>query len=241
MTIRVKLVILMASFIAAIVLVVSFMACHAYEDSDQIAVSGSKTTVQSVTSYVSLFFRSDEENSAFAAILPQTVAAGAASFPCPPERAQNAHPSENEPPGNRTGQTLERLAQSSPSYLAVGLGDMNGGFMEYPPIDYPGSFDPRDRPFFQAAIASSSGGAAQAKTEAMLAVADSLDEAIRVISEASGALSTQIEQSDRIASESAQRLTEAAASTTEMNATVRKVARNVSTSSQFSGETRAKA
>lgn len=120
-TIRVKLVILMASFIAAIVLVVSFMACHAYEDSYQIAVSGSKTTVQSVTSYVSLFFRSDEENSAFAAILPQTVAAGAASFPCPPERAQNAHPSENEPPGNGTGQTLERLAQSSPSYLAVGL------------------------------------------------------------------------------------------------------------------------
>ena len=89
--------------------------------------------------------------------------------------------------------------------------------------------------------AEEAGAAARAKTEAMLAVADRLDEAIRVISAASGSLSVQIEQSDRMASQSAQRLTEAAAAINEMDATVREVARNVSTTTQFSGDTRAKA
>ena len=74
-TIRAKLISLMASFIAAIVLVVSFMAYYAYKDSYQIAVSGSKTTVQSVTNYVSLFFNTAEDNSAFLAGLPQTAEA----------------------------------------------------------------------------------------------------------------------------------------------------------------------
>ncbi len=89
--------------------------------------------------------------------------------------------------------------------------------------------------------AEEAGAAARTKTEAMLAVADRLDEAIRVISTASGSLSVQIEQSDRMASQSAQRLTEAAAAINEMDATVREVARNVSTPTQFSGDTRAKA
>ena len=471
----------MASFIAAIALVVSFMAYYAYEDSYQIAVSGSKTTVQSVTNYVSLFFNTAEDNSAFLAGLPQTAeAAGHLPSHVGLSASKTHTRREMSPQALELDKILEQLAESSSSYLAVGLGSADGGFLEYPPIAYPAGFDPRKRPWYQSAVdsgtgaahsvyltaagtpvcsfvhtvkdggrtagvsyievslptlsksisameigrtgrltlidssgiivatrntealfskvadkkmpgldtiyampngvhmaevngrdvlvnifsdqrgwkyiyaidadevfegtyamlrisvifslvmavavfilgalilrsinrplgllsstsetiadgdiqaalpdrtlfsgellslyesfakmlahinetlrrsqeseqkahseeekarasmlrAEEAGAAAQAKTEAMLGVAESLDEAIRVISDASGALSVQIEQSDRIASESARSLAEAATAINEMNATVQEVARNVSSTSQFSGETRAKA
>ena len=480
-TIRAKLINLMASFIAAIALVVSFMAYYAYEDSYQIAVSGSKTTVQSVTNYVSLFFNTAEDNSAFLAGLPQTAeAAGHLPSHVGLSASKTHTRREMSPQALELDKILEQLAESSSSYLAVGLGSADGGFLEYPPIAYPAGFDPRKRPWYQSAVdsgtgaahsvyltaagtpvcsfvhtvkdggrtagvsyievslatlsksisameigrtgrltlidssgiivatrntealfskvtdkkmpgldiiyampngvhmaevngrdvlvnifsdqrgwkyiyaidadevfegtyamlrisvifslvmavavfilgalilrsinrplgllsstsetiadgdiqaalpdrtlfsgellslyesfakmlahinetlrrsqeseqkahseeekarasmlrAEEAGAAAQAKTEAMLGVAESLDEAIRVISDASGALSVQIEQSDRIASESARSLAEAATAINEMNATVQEVARNVSSTSQFSGETRAKA
>ena len=480
-TIRAKLISLMASFIAAIVLVVSFMAYYAYKDSYQIAVSGSKTTVQSVTNYVSLFFNTAEDNSAFLAGLPQTAeAAGHLPSHVGLSASKTHTRREMSPQALELDKILEQLAESSASYLAVGLGSTDGGFLEYPPIAYPAGFDPRKRPWYQSAEdsgtgaaysvylnaagtpvcsfvhtvkdgggitgvsyievslatlsksisameigrtgrltlidpsgiivatrnaealfskvadkkmpgldtiyampngvhmaevnsrdvlvnifsdqrgwkyvyaidadevfagtyamlrlsvifslvmavavfilgalilrsinrplgllsstsetiadgdiqaalpdralfsgellslyesfakmlahinetlrrsqeseqkahseeekarasmlrAEEAGAAAQAKTTAMLGVAESLDKAIRVISDASGALSVQIEQSDRIASESARSLTEAATAINEMNATVQEVARNASTTSRFSGETRAKA
>ena len=471
----------MASFIAAIVLVVSFMAYYAYESSYQLAASGSKTVVQSAAGYVALFFRDAENNSAFLAGLPQTAqAAGRLPSHVHLDTARTHTRADMSPQALTLDKILEQLAASNPSYLAIGYGSTDGGFMEYPPIDYPAGFDPRKRPWFQSAEASGSGAshsiyltaagtpvcsfahtvrennkligvsyievslstlsrnisameigqtgrltlidpngiivatrvaealfskvadkkmpgldkvyamsdgvrmtevngrdvlinvfsdrhgwkyiyaidasevfegtyamlkvslifsllmavavfilgtlilrsinrplgllnstsetiangdiqaslpdrklfsgellrlyesfakmlahisetlrqareneqkahsegekarssmlqaeeagaAARTKTEAMLAVADRLDEAIRVISAASGSLSVQIEQSDRMASQSAQRLTEAAAAINEMDATVREVARNVSTTTQFSGDTRAKA
>ena len=82
---------------------------------------------------------------------------------------------------------------------------------------------------------------AKAKTEAMLAAADKLEEMGSVVSSASTQLSAQIEQSDRGASESAQRLSEAATAMNEMNATVQEVARNAGSASAASSETREKA
>ena len=82
---------------------------------------------------------------------------------------------------------------------------------------------------------------AKAKTEAMLAAADKLEEMGSVVSSASTQLSAQIEQSDRGASESAQRLSEAATAMNEMNATVQEVARNAGSASSASAETREKA
>lgn len=82
---------------------------------------------------------------------------------------------------------------------------------------------------------------AQRKTQAMLIAADKLEQAGNVISSASTELAAQIEQSDRGAAESAQRLSEAATAMQEMNATVQEVARNASTASNESMETRNKA
>ena len=480
-TIRTKLISLIASFMAAMVLVVAFMAYRAYQDSYQMAVSSSKTLVQSITNYVALFFKTAEDNSAFLAALPQT---GASAAEIPSYLQLTASKAFARPEMSLQAQELdkilEQLKKSNDSYMAIGFASADGGFLEYPPIAYPAGFDPRSRSWYKNAVdsganaafsvyltsagtpvcsfthnvteggsfrgvayievslsalsktissmqigrtgrltlvdakgiivatraeealfskvsdnkvpgldkiyglpdgvhtleingngslvnvfsdprgwkyiyaidtdevfagtysmlttsiifslimavavvilgmvilrsinrplgmlsrtsetiangnidahmpdkklfsgellslyesfskmvanigetlrqakeseqrahsqeekahasmrqAEEAGAAAQSKTKAMLAVAESLDEAIRVISDASASLSAQIEQSDRIASESAQSLSEAATAMNEMNATVQEVARNASTSSQFSGETRAKA
>ncbi len=89
--------------------------------------------------------------------------------------------------------------------------------------------------------AEAAGQEAQRKTQAMLIAADKLEQAGNVISSASTELAAQIEQSDRGAAESAQRLSEAATAMQEMNATVQEVARNASTASNESMETRNKA
>ena len=82
---------------------------------------------------------------------------------------------------------------------------------------------------------------AKTKAEVMLAVADRLEQVSGVVSSASTQLSAQIEQSDRGAAESASRLSEAATAMNEMNATVQEVARNASSASVASAETREKA
>ena len=159
-TIRAKLISLMASYIAAIVLVVSFMAYYAYKDSYQIAVSGSKTTVQSVTNYVSLFFNTAEDNSAFLAGLPQTAeAAGHLPSHVGLSASKTHTRREMSPQALELDKILEQLAESSASYLAVGLGSTDGGFLEYPPIAYPAGFDPRKRPWYQSAEDSGTGAA----------------------------------------------------------------------------------
>lgn len=55
---------------------------------------------------------------------------------------------------------MEQLLKSDPSYLAVGFGDVDGGFMEYPPIEYPAGFDPRKRPWYRSGLESGDGAAA---------------------------------------------------------------------------------
>lgn len=82
---------------------------------------------------------------------------------------------------------------------------------------------------------------AQAKTRAMLAAADRLEQVGQVVSSASTQLSSQIEQSDRYAAASARRLSEAATAMNEMNATVQEVARNAGQASGASANTREKA
>ena len=83
--------------------------------------------------------------------------------------------------------------------------------------------------------------AESAKREGMLAAAGQLEEVVAIISSASGQLSAQIEQSDQVAVQSAQRLSEAATAMNEMNATVQEVARNASSASAVSAETRTNA
>ena len=83
--------------------------------------------------------------------------------------------------------------------------------------------------------------AESAKREGMLAAAGQLEEVVSVISAASTELAAQIEQSDKSAFESSQRLAEAATAMNEMNATVQEVARNASSASTMSAETRANA
>ena len=79
------------------------------------------------------------------------------------------------------------------------------------------------------------------KNERMALVARSLEEAMGRISGISGGLSRGIQQSDSGAAVSAQRLAEAATSMSEMNATVREVARNAEAASGASALTREKA
>ena len=83
--------------------------------------------------------------------------------------------------------------------------------------------------------------AENAKREGMLTAAGQLEEVVSIISAASTELAAQIEQSDRSAVESSQRLAEAATAMNEMNATVQGVARNASSASAVSAETRANA
>ena len=83
--------------------------------------------------------------------------------------------------------------------------------------------------------------AENAKREGMLAAAGQLEEVVAIISAASSQLSGQIEQSDQIAAQSAQRLSEAATAMNQMNVTVQEVARNASSASAVSAETRTNA
>ncbi|QCC86278.1 methyl-accepting chemotaxis protein [Desulfovibrio desulfuricans] len=83
--------------------------------------------------------------------------------------------------------------------------------------------------------------AENAKREGMLAAAGQLEEVVEIISAASNQLTGRIEQSDHIAAQSAQRLSEAATAMNEMNATVQEVARNASSASAVSAETRTNA
>ena len=83
--------------------------------------------------------------------------------------------------------------------------------------------------------------AENAKREGMLTAAGQLEEVVAIISTASSQLSGQIEQSDQIAARSAQRLSEAATAMNQMNVTVQEVARNASSASAVSAETRTNA
>ena len=89
--------------------------------------------------------------------------------------------------------------------------------------------------------AEEAGREAQAKTGALLRAADRLAKVGDAVSSASARLSAQIEQSDKGAAQSAQQLTEAATAMNQMNATVQEVAKNSSTASAASSETRQKA
>ena len=89
--------------------------------------------------------------------------------------------------------------------------------------------------------AETAGTEAQAKTEAMLAAADKLEEVAHIVSSASAELSAQIEQSERGASDQASRVTETATAMEEMNSTVLEVAKNAGTASDVSLLTRQKA
>ena len=89
--------------------------------------------------------------------------------------------------------------------------------------------------------AEEAGREAREKTAAMLRAADKLAQVGSAVSSASAQLSAQIEQSDKGAAESAQQLTEAATAMNQMNATVQEVAKNSSTASAASTETRQKA
>ena len=82
---------------------------------------------------------------------------------------------------------------------------------------------------------------AETKTDAMMKLADKLENVGGVVSSSSMELSAQIEQSDKGAAEAAQRLTDAAAAMNQMNTSVQEVARNASAASTASAETRSKA
>ena len=82
---------------------------------------------------------------------------------------------------------------------------------------------------------------AEAKTRALMTIAEKLEKVGNVVSTASTELSAQIEQSDKGAGEAAARLSEAATAMNEMNATVQEVARNASSASQASADTKDKA
>ena len=83
--------------------------------------------------------------------------------------------------------------------------------------------------------------AENAKREGMLAAADRLEGVVNIVSSASEELSAQIEQSERGSAEQASRMAETATAMEEMNSTVIEVARNASTASEVSFNTRAKA
>lgn len=160
MTIRTKLFLLMVSFVMSMVCVVSFMGYFAYKDSYNVAVNNSKTIVQSTAKYVSIFLKAAEDNSAFLSGLPQISAAidhlpSYIHLNAPKVFALH----ELTPQAQELEAIREQLLKSNDSYLALGLGDINGGFLEFPPIEYPAGFDPRKRPWFQSAAASAVGSA----------------------------------------------------------------------------------
>jgi methyl-accepting chemotaxis protein len=83
--------------------------------------------------------------------------------------------------------------------------------------------------------------AERARRDSLLAAADQLEKVIAAISAASGKLSAQVEQCERGASEQASQVGETASAMTEMNSTVLEVARNASSASEVSAQTRSKA
>jgi len=83
--------------------------------------------------------------------------------------------------------------------------------------------------------------AENARREGMLAAAEHLEEAVENLNAASQLLSRQIAQADQNARMTSQHLAESATAMNEMNATVHEVARNASTASAASAETRSKA
>ena len=83
--------------------------------------------------------------------------------------------------------------------------------------------------------------AESAKKDGMLAAAGQLEGIVEILSSASTELSAQIEQSDQGAHEAAGRVSEAATAMNEMNATVQEVARNATSASAASADTKEKA
>lgn len=83
--------------------------------------------------------------------------------------------------------------------------------------------------------------AESAKREGMYTAAEQLEGVINIIFSASEQLSTQVELSNQGAIEQSSRITEAATAMEEMNSTVSEVARNASSASEMSANTRKKA
>ena len=83
--------------------------------------------------------------------------------------------------------------------------------------------------------------AENARREGMLDAAGRLENVVDALSSASSRLSERVEQSDRLSRQAAERLSEASTAMNEMNATVQEVARNASSASDMSGETKNKA
>lgn len=90
-------------------------------------------------------------------------------------------------------------------------------------------------------LAEASSQEAQGKTESMLLAADRLEQVAHVVSSASTQLSAQIEQSGRGAEQQASVASETATAMEEMTSTVLEVARNASSASDFSVQTKHKA
>lgn len=91
------------------------------------------------------------------------------------------------------------------------------------------------------AQAEEAGKLAESKTQAILVVANKLEEVASIVSSASVELAAQIRHSEQGAAEQAARVTETAAAMNEMNSTVMAVAQNAADATTVSSETRHKA
>ena len=119
--------------------------------------------LQRVNNYVEVFFQSTEDNAKYLAEMPETLAArGHLPNYMAIERALRVDRKDMAPQAAALDARMEQLAASHAMYGAVGLGNADKGFLEYPPAEYPRGFDPTVRNWYTEAM-KTSGRAAVSK------------------------------------------------------------------------------
>ena len=154
MTIRAKLLALLAVFILMTSLIISFMAYRSYKDSLALTATDGKALAISLANYVTAFMKTAAEYEQMVSSMP-VIARGAGHLPT------NLNPDAPyslkglSPEAADLLAAMKRAKDASPRFLEIGFVDEGGGILVYP-ADPPAGQDFRQRPWYTAAMRSPS-------------------------------------------------------------------------------------
>lgn len=113
----------------------------------------SREQLERVNNYVEAFFQATANNTEYLAGLPEVVAAeGNLQKYTVIDRPLRLARKDMTSPAALVDKRFEELAGAHPLYGAIGLGNTDKGFLEYPPSEYPQGFDPTVRNWYTGAM-----------------------------------------------------------------------------------------
>ena len=135
-------------------LIISFMAYRSYKDSLALTATDGKALTISLANYVTAFMKTAAEYEQMVASMP-VIARGAGHLPTNLNQDKPYSLRDLSPEAADLLAAMKSAKDSSPRFLEIGFADESGGVLVYP-ADPPAGQDLRQRPWYMAAMQSSS-------------------------------------------------------------------------------------